>query len=169
MKKLFLFIVMLSLLANCSIRKNTLVHYLSTLENIKVLPPTKEESLIIDSLEQDNKQFVEQCKKNGWNCIVDNPRHEAFFKTGAAGFRQIIFNQFKVNTETRVGENKMLVTVGKKNSIESIVFLKYTDKDSKRQIENIFQSREINKWSSAKIYGIPVKEQFEISIFIEER
>lgn len=155
-------------LLSCTVKRGKLVHSVSTLENIKVLPPTKEESVLINSLELDNKKFVEQCEKNGWNCIVDNPRHEAFFKTGATGFRQIIFEQFKVNAETKEGENKILVTIGNKNSIESIILLKYTDKDSKTQIENIFQSREINKWSSAKIYGIPLKTQFQISIFIKE-
>lgn len=63
MKKLFLFIVVLCLLSNCNARKKTLVHYLSTLENIKVLPPTKEESVIIDSLELDKKSFSKNVKR----------------------------------------------------------------------------------------------------------
>lgn len=63
MKKLFLFIVVLCLLINCSVRKKNLVHYLSTLENIKVLPATKEESVIIDSLELDKKSFSKNVKR----------------------------------------------------------------------------------------------------------
>lgn len=81
----------------------------------------------------------------------------------------MIFEQFQVNQESKKGENKILVTIGKKNSIESIVFLKYTDEDSKRQIEQIFKSKELNQWRSATNHLFPVKTQFEISIFIEKR
>lgn len=169
MKKLFLFIVILSLLTNCSVRKKTLVHYISTLENIKVLPPTNEEAIIIEKLELDKKKFLEKCENNGGNCIDDNPRYGAYFKTGVTGFRKIIFEQFQVNSESKEGENKILVTIGKKDSIESIVFLKYTDEDSKRQIEQIFKSKELNQWRSATNHRFPVKTQFEISIFIEKR
>lgn len=169
MKKLFLFIVVLCLLINCSVRKKNLVHYLSTLENIKVLPATKEESVIIDSLELDKKKFLEKCQKNGGNCIDDNPRQDAHFKNGITAFRKIIFEQFQVNSESKEGENKILVTIGKKDSIESIIFLKYTDENSKRQIEQIFKSKELNQWRSATNHRFPVKTQFEISIFIEKR
>lgn len=169
MKKLFLFIVVLCLLINCSVRKKNLVHYLSTLGNIKVLPATKEESVIIDSLELDKKKFLEKCQKNGGNCIDDNPRQDAYFKNGITAFRKIIFEQFQVNSESKEGENKILVTIGKKDSIESIVFLKYTDENSKRQIEQIFKSKELNQWRSATNHRFPVNTQFEISIFIEKR
>lgn len=169
MKKLFLFIVVLCLLSNCNARKKTLVHYLSTLENIKVLPPTKEESVIIDSLELDKKKFLEKCQKNGENCINDNPKQDAYFKNGITAFRKIIFEQFRTTSRSKEGENKMLVTIGKKDSIESIEFLKYTDEDSKMQIEQIFKSKELNQWLSTTNHSFPVKTQFEISIFIKKR
>lgn len=63
----------------------------------------------------------------------------------------------------------MLVTIGKKDSIESIEFLKYTDEDSKMQIEQIFKSKELNQWLSTTNHSFPVKTQFEISIFIKKR
>lgn len=170
MKKIFSFIIICIFLISCNaVRNKNLVHYLSTLENIKVLPPTKEESVIIDSLELANKKFLEKCQKNGGKCIDDPPYSNANFKTGAAGFRKIIYEQFKVNAESKEGENKILVTIGKKDSIESIVFLKYTDEDSKGQIERIFKSKELNQWSSATNHRFPVKTQFEISIFIKQK
>jgi len=169
MKKVFLFIVILSLLTNCNIRKKTLVHYISTLENIKVFPPTNEEAIIIEKLELKSKEFLEKCKRDGNVCIDDDPINRAHFKTGVTGFRKIIFEQFQVNRESKGGENKILVTIGKKDSIESIVFLKYTDEDSKRQIEQIFKSKELNQWRSATNHRFPVKTHFEISIFIEKR
>ncbi|MCI3939326.1 hypothetical protein MQX03_19300 [Chryseobacterium aahli] len=170
MKRIFPFILICIFLMSCNaIQKKSLVHYLSTLENIKVLPPTKEESVIIDSLTLANKKFLEKCEKNGGNCIVDNPRQDAHFKNDITAFRKIVFNQFKTNSRSKEGENKILVTIGKKDSIESVVFLKYTDEDSKRQIENIFKSKELNQWVSAQDHGFPMKTQFEISVFIQRQ
>ncbi|UFH33823.1 hypothetical protein LNP04_09025 [Chryseobacterium sp. C-71] len=170
MKKIFSVIIICVFLISCNtVRKKNLVHYLPTLENIKVLSPTEEESIIIDSLTLASKKFLEKCEKNGGNCIVDNPRQDAYFKNDITAFRNIIFEQFKTNSISKEGENKILVTIGKKDSIESIIFLKYTDEDSKRQIEDIFKLKELNTWKSATTYGIPVKTQFEISIFIEKR
>ena len=63
MKKFFLFILLCTFLLCCSIRDKGNIHYLSTLENIKVLPPTKEESVIIDSLELANKKFLENVRR----------------------------------------------------------------------------------------------------------
>ena len=37
-----------------------------------------------------------------------------------------------------------------------------------KEIERLFQSNELNNWYSAKIYRYPVKQEFEISISIEE-
>lgn len=168
-EKLLFLIVITNILFGCEVRQKSFDHYLSTLENRKVLSPTEEESVIIDSLTLASKKFLEKCEKNGGNCIIDNPRQDAYFKNDITAFRNIIFEQFKTNSRSKEGENKMLVTIGKKDGIESIVFLKYTDEDSKRQIENIFKLKELNTWKSAKIYGIPVNEQFEISIFIEKK
>lgn len=169
MKKIFFYIIILSLLTNCKVRQNKLIHYLSTLENIQILPPTKEEEIIIEKLKLESKNSLEKCKREGGNCIDDDPFSPANFKAGAGGFRKIIFEEFKVNADTKEGENKMLLTIGKKDRIESLVFLKYTDEDSKKQIERIFKSKALNQWSSAKNYGIPLKTQFQISIFIGNR
>lgn len=168
-KKLFFFIILLSLFTNCSIRKKRLVHFLSTLENLKVLPPTKEEAIIIEKLQEDARKFSEKCEREGRNCFICESSSSANFKTGVTEFRKIIFDQFKVNAGSKEGENKILVTIGKQNNIESTEFLKYTDEDSKRQIEEMFKSKELNQWRSAINSGFPVKTQFEISIFIEKR
>lgn len=73
MKKIFLFIVILSLLTNCSIRKKTLVHYLSTLENIKIFPANKQDSAKIDAYNDAAKRHVEECLKlKNVTCIDDS-------------------------------------------------------------------------------------------------
>ncbi|MEC3875536.1 hypothetical protein [Chryseobacterium salviniae] len=47
--------------------------------------------------------------------------------------------------------------------------LKYTDENSKRAIEDVFNLKELSTWKFAEIYGIAVREQFELSIFIENK
>lgn len=67
------------------------------------------------------------------------------------------------------GENRILVTIGTENKLENIEILKYTDQETRKSIETAFKLKELNTWESANIYGIPVKEKFEISIFIENK
>ncbi|MET3535692.1 hypothetical protein [Chryseobacterium limigenitum] len=176
MKKWVFFILMLSFLISCSIRKNQLEHYLSTLENLRTVI-SKEDSLKIDSVKQvinkqveKDKERIEKLEKEGYIsfCCAETYQ-DAYFKTGATGFRMIIFKQFKTNSRSKEGENKLLVTIGKKNNIEKVKFLKTTDEDSKKQIENIFKSKELNQWVSAKKYIFRLETQFEISIFIKKK
>jgi len=169
MKKLFFFSILFSFLISCSVKQKQLTHYLSTLENFKVFSPSKEESIIIDSLKIESRKFSEKCKREKLNCLEEELLQYAYFKTGTTGFRMIILKQFKTNSRSKEGENKLLVTIGKKNNIEKIKFLKTTDEDSKKQIENIFKSKELNQWVSAKEYIFPVETQFEISVFIKKK
>ncbi|WFB66824.1 hypothetical protein [Chryseobacterium sp. WX] len=171
MKKIILMLILLSFLLGCGSRKVSLVHYISTLEHIKILPPTPEERKTIDSLKSVALATLEKCQQENGNCIDDIERFgptEAAFKGGINNFRKILFENFKVQTNAEKGENRLRVTVGKENTIEKIDFLSYTDDASRKEIERLFQSNELNNWYSAKIYRYPVKQEFEISISIEE-
>jgi len=172
MKKSCFFIIICIFLFNCNaIRKKSLVHYLSTLENIKVLSPTKEESVLIDSFKLASKKFLEECEQNGGNCIDDrgNMHLDATFPKGIHNFRIVLFEKFKLPDDAKEGENLSCVTIGNKNNLEKIEILKYTDEKTKKAIEDVFRLKELNVWTSAKIYGIPVKEQFEISVFVKKK
>jgi len=167
MKKIFLFIVILSLLTNCSIRKKTLVHYLSPgVENMKLFPSNKLDSVKINTFYTN----AEKClKAGGLYCDVCNPEVWANFENGMYNFRIELFKSFKFPKNAREGESRVRVIIGTHDNLEKIEILKYTDENTKKAIEDVFRLKELNTWKSARIYGIPVKEQFEISIFIKKR
>ncbi|UKB78961.1 hypothetical protein [Chryseobacterium sp. MEBOG07] len=155
-----------------SVKSESLVHSISTLENIKILSPTPEERRAIDSLKSEAVVSLEKCQKISRNCIDDielfGPGN-AGFKGGINNFRKILFEKFKIHANTQKGENRLRITIGKQNNIEKIDFLRYTDDVSKKEIVSLFQSKELNNWHSAKVYKYPVKQEFEISIFIENK
>ena len=172
MKKNILILLLLFLLSNCALRKVSLVHHISTLENIKILLPTSKERKAIDSLKSEAVTSLEKCQKISGDCIDDIELFEpnyAGFKIGIDNFRKILFEKFKVHANAQKGENRVRVTIGKQNTIEKIDFIRYTDEASKKEIERLFQSKELDNWYSAKVYKYPVKQEFEISIFIEEK
>lgn len=169
MKKLLFFIIMLSALTSCNVRKKRFVHFLSTLENVKFIA-SKEDSIKIDSVKLDLKktqETIDKEKSGAWICF-DSENHTEF-RGGVTLFRELIYKKFKVSKDSKEGENLIRVTIGKTNTLEAIEFLKYSDESSKKQIEDIFKLKELNHWSSARLFQIPVKQQFEISIFIEKR
>lgn len=170
MKKYFFFTVILSIFISCCVRQKRLVHHVSTLENVKILPLTKDDSTKIDSVKlylKKTQETIDRGKRGAWICL--EPKDNAEFRGGITLFRELIFEKFKVSTNTKEGENLFRVTIGKNNNLETIEFLKFTDDDSRKQIEDIFRLKALNNWSSAEIFGIPVNEEFEISIFIEEK
>lgn len=67
MMKNCIFILIFLVTCSCTARSVKLKYYLSTLENIKELPPSEEESVIIDSLNQKSKEFYEKCKQENLN------------------------------------------------------------------------------------------------------
>ncbi len=175
MKKIILMpmlLFFLFFLFGCGSTKVSLVHYISTLEHIKVLPPTADERKAIDSLKSKAVASLEKCQKENGNCIDDIEKFGptgAAFKGGINNFRKILFENFKIQKNSREGENRIRITIGKQNTIEKIDFIRYTDDASRKEIERLFQSKELNNWNSAKVYKYPVKQEFEISIFIEEK
>lgn len=158
--------LLLFLICSCVATPVKLSYYLSTLENIKELPPTKKESRIIDSLNMKSKEFSEKCKREDLNCFECGFTQSAEFKGGITKFRMTIFNNFKLPKNAEEGENRVQVTIGNNNNLEKIEILKYTNANTKKAVEKVFKLKELGYWSSAKIYNIPVKTQFEISIFI---
>lgn|GEM_PF-6912302 len=67
------FIGIFSLLINCSVRKHSHVHYLSTLENMKIFPANKQDSMKISDYNVAGQRFREECeKKKNVNCIDDS-------------------------------------------------------------------------------------------------
>lgn len=91
----------------------------------------------------------------------------AEFPKGIHNFRIVLFNNLKIPKNATVGENRVLITIGTLNNLEKIEVLKYTDEDTKKSIEATFKLKELNTWRSASMYGIPIKQKFEISIFIQ--
>ncbi|GAA4148788.1 hypothetical protein GCM10022217_00120 [Chryseobacterium ginsenosidimutans] len=126
------------------------------MENIKYAVSHKD-SLTIDSSKT-------EINKGSYCFEMEN---HAEFRGGTNAFRQFVYDNFKIPKNAKTGENLILVTIGKQNNLERIEVLKHTDEDTKNAIEDLFKLKSLNKWSSAELYRIPVKEQFEISIFIE--
>ncbi|WP_238586913.1 hypothetical protein [Chryseobacterium sp. Leaf405] len=93
--------------------------------------------------------------------------NEANFKGSISTFRQLIYDKFKPSKNAKSGENLIRITIGKTNNLENAEIISYTDEESKSLIEDIFRSEELGKWTSANQFLIPVKQQFEISIFIK--
>jgi len=169
MRKLLLLIIILSSLASCSVRKKTLVHYLSTLENVKFIV-SKEDSIKIDSVKLSLKNVQEKIdreKSGAWICF--EPQNYAEFRGGITLFRELIYKNFKISSNSKEGENLIRVTIGKHNNLEAVEFLKYSDDSSKKQMEDIFKQKELDHWRSARLFQVPVKQQFEISIFVETK
>ncbi|SIQ46158.1 hypothetical protein [Chryseobacterium indoltheticum] len=168
MKNTFLIFIVLFCFMNCSVKK----HYLSTLENIKIFPANKADSAKIDAYNDAGNRQAEECLKlKNVICIDDssNMYLHAQFPKGVYNFRIILFNNFKLPKDALEGENRIRITVGTNNTIDNIEILKYTDENTRKAIEDVFRLKELNTWKSAKIYGIPVKEQFEISIFVTNK
>lgn len=160
---------MFSVLSTCNVRQMKLVHYLSTLENVKFVA-SKEDSAKIDSVKlflEKAQEKIDREKSGAWICLEPNDR--AAFKGGVTLFRELIYKRFKVSPDSKEGENLIRVTIGKHNNLETVEFLKYSDDSSKKQIESIFKLKELDNWSSARLFRVPVKQQFEISIFIEKK
>lgn len=158
MKKLFILLSILTLFTSCSLIQKMDRHYLGTLENIKYVV-SHEDSLKIESSKI-------EINKGYYTCEMEN---YAEFRGSVAAFRQFIYDNFKAPKNARAGENHILVTIGKQNNLEGIEVLKYTDEDTKKTIENLFKLKPLNNWTSANLYFIPVKQQFEISIFIKDK
>lgn len=169
-------IIILCLLTNCSITKK---HYLGTLENIKYVV-SHEDSLKIDSvrlelkeaterIELENKRRREKNEKSDAKVNCFDSENYAEFRGGTNAFRQFVYENFKVPKKTKSGENTILVTIGKQNNLEKVEILKYTDEETKKSIEDLFKLKELHKWRSAELFRVPVKQQFELSIFIENK
>lgn len=167
--KNWIFILLLLLVCSCTTRSVQLKYYISTLENIKELPLTEKETKKVDSLSQKSKEFSEKCKRENLNCLECPISNKAEFKGGTTKFRMLLFNNFKLPKVAKIGENRVKVTIGKNNNLEKFEILKYSDADSKLAVEKVFKTKELGYWTSAKIYNIPIKTQFEISIFIVKK
>ncbi|WP_294286317.1 hypothetical protein [uncultured Chryseobacterium sp.] len=171
--KLFLcFFINIAIYISCSTINKKDVFYLSSgIEKIKIFPATERDSAKIDAIDSAGKKFSEKCRREHLTCIDDTGimTLHAEFPNGIYNFRVVLFNHFNAPRNGTAGENRIRVTIGTQNNLEKVEVLKYTDKDTKKAIENVFKLKELNIWKSAKIYGIPVKEQFEISIFIEAK
>lgn len=156
-------------ICSCTANSTSLKYYVSTLENIKEFPLTEKESKTVDSLNQISKEFSKKCKRENLNCLECPISNKAEFKGGTTKFRMFLFNNFKLPKYAKIGENRVLVTIGENNNLEKFEILKYTDDNSKLAVEEVFKLKELGNWSSAKIYNFPIKTQFEISIFIVKK
>ncbi|WP_027378416.1 hypothetical protein [Chryseobacterium daeguense] len=135
------------------------------------LPPTREQKIIIDSLERKNREFLEKCRKESIGCIDDSPFQEEYFrdKKGRGGFLQVIEAMLKIPPNAKLGENIILITVGRNNSIDRIKFLKYTDIYTRKSIESLFKLPDLNQWKYATNYRLPIETQFKIKISVKKK
>lgn len=167
---LIVLILFLSILIGCSTVKTNNEYYISTLENIKTLPISKEDSVKILKVKLSAENALKDChERYGPACLDDIERltYEAQFKGGIDKFREILFENFTLPKTAKTGENRIRVLIGTKDNLEKIEIIKYTDNKTKESIEKIFGSEELNKWKSKRVYNIPLKQQFEISIFVK--
>lgn len=160
--KSYLKALLLFLLCGCTSKEV----YLSTLENTQNFSSTTNDADKIDSVNQETKAFAEKCEREHLICCINVSEKNVEFKGGTSKFREVLFNNFKLPKNAKAGENRIRVTIGKENNLESIEILEYTDVNTKKAIEEVFKIKELNQWISATDYGIPLKTQFEISIFI---
>lgn len=167
--KNWIFILLLFLICSCTTRSVRVSCYLSTLENIKNFSATGREAKTIDSLDMVSKEFQDKCQRENLNCTNDISEIWVEFKGGLGRFREVLFNNFKLPQNAKEGENHVRVNIGKNNNLEKIEILKYTDENTKKAIEDVFKLKELDNWSSAKIYSITVETEFEISIFIVKK
>lgn len=59
------------------------------------------------------------------------------FPKGISNFRVILFKKFKLPKNAVEGENRLRITVGINNAIESVEILKYTDENTKKAIQDV--------------------------------
>ena len=167
------FLIFILFCTSCSLRQQQFNYYLSSgIENIEVFPANKKDSIKIDKIDITIYKSLEECKKNkSINCIDDRGIVTIYaeYPKGIYNFRTVLIDNFKPPKIAKIGENRIRVIIGTQDNLEKIEILKYTDKNIRKAIENVFKSKELNTWKSATIYGIPVKQKFEISIFIENK
>ena len=172
MKFIFSFFIILYFLSACSVRQKYVSYFSTGIENMKTFPANKIDSAKINIINITAKKSLEKCaKQKDVECIDDTGIMilNAEFPKGISNFRNVLFEKFKLPKNVREGENRIRIILGINDNLESIEILKYTDKNTKKAIEDVFKVKELNIWKSAKMYNIPVKEQFEISIFIEKK
>lgn len=171
--KAFVIILIFSVLTSCTMRKKHLEYYLSSgIENRKIFPANKEDSAEINNINIASDKSLAECQKlKNTKCIDDrgNMYLDATFPKGIYNFKNVLFENFKLPKNAKEGENRIKIIIGALGNLERIELLKYTDENTKKAIEDVFKLKELNTWTSAKIYGISVNEQFEISIFIDKR
>lgn len=172
MKNIYLLVLTFFLLS-CISNNHSTTYFLSPgIENMKVFPANKKDSVKIREIDLSIEKGLEKCKQQkNQVCIDDRDIMTVYanFPKGISNFRMVLFNNFKLPKNAITGENRILITIGIENKLENIEILKYTDQETKKSIETAFKLKELNTWESASIYGIPVKEKFEISIFIENK
>ncbi|WP_146897120.1 hypothetical protein [Chryseobacterium lathyri] len=172
MKFIFSFFIMLYFFSACSVRQKNVTYFSTGIENIKLFPANKIDSAKINIININAKKSLKKCgKQKNIVCIDDLGIMilNAEFPKGMSNFRNVLFEKFKLPKNVREGENRIRIILGINDNLEKIEILKYTDKNTKKAIEEVFKVKELNIWKSANMYGIPVKEQFEISIFIEHK
>ncbi|EFK37940.1 Uncharacterised protein [Chryseobacterium gleum] len=172
MKFVFSFFLMLYFLSACTVKPKYMVYLSTGIENVKLFPANKIDSARINIININTKGSLEKCyREKNVVCINDLGAMilNAEFPKGISNFRNVLFEKFELPKNVREGENRIRIILGINDNLEKIEILKYTDKNTKKALEEVFKVKELNTWKSAKMYGIPVKEQFEISIFIENK
>lgn len=172
MRFVFYFFIILYFLSACTVRQKYTAYLSTGIENIKLFPANKIDSAKISIIDINAKKSLEKCKKQENVVCIDDLGImilNAEFPKGMSHFRTVLFEKFKFPKNVREGENRIRIILGINDNLENIEILKYTDGKTKKAIEEVFKVKELNTWKSAKMFGIPVKEQFEISLFIENK
>jgi len=169
--KSFVLILVVIFLSSCAVNKKERICYLSSLENIKIFPANKYDSIQIHKFRLNEAKQIEKAKKNkNPNVVYEicNAILPANFSLGGAHeFRIFLFNNFKLPKNPKKGETRIRVTIGTENKLEKVEILNYTNNTMKKAVMDAFKSKDLHKWESAKMYNIRSKMDFEISFFVE--
>jgi hypothetical protein len=117
-----------------------MIYLSSGIENIKIFPATEKDSAKIDFIDLAGKRFSEKCRREHLTCIEDAGIMTLYaeFPNEIYNFRTVLFDHFKAPKNKVTGGNRIRVTIGTQDNLKKVEVLKYTDKDTKKEIEDIF-------------------------------
>ena len=118
-----------------------------------------EQSDLIQKHERNNRIFADSCKKYNLSCLIDGGYEETAFPAGINNFRNIIFNNFKLPTNSKNSINKIQLIIDKKNKIRSVRIENTKEEKIKNEISRVLNLNEINRWKSGG-YGSEKYEYF---------
>jgi len=166
--KYYLQILLIFILFSCnSTLKNRKTFYLTTLNNYGFII-NKNDSIQINKLKIENKKFSDSCNKYKLNCLLDGGYESTEFKGGINNFRKIIFENFKIPSNTPESVNNIYIVIAKNNKIKSYN-IKSKDKKVENELNRILSLPEINNWNPGSFNHYKLESYIELDLIIEKK